>query len=939
MISDKDHMVSPHAATVDATAARDDLVGATLGHYRIVSRLGQGGMGVVYRAEDEKLRRTVALKVLPDAGDAERRQRFLREARSAAAITHPNVAVVYAVDEALGHVYIAMELVDGENLRAHLNWGQLDAVTRKGLAEQIARGLAAAHEKGIVHRDLKPENIMITPAGAVKLLDFGLAKPGGAPSSGQMEAALARTETVVTSDEGRIMGTPEYMSPEQAMGEPLDVRSDVFSLGIVLYEMLSGTRPFAGSSTGAVLVAIARDPAPPLRQRAPDVDEATAAVVMRCLGKAPGDRFGNAAEVATALSGQTSPRATTQSRTDVQPLMRSRSIPPRPARGPAAALFVGAVAVLGLGSWWLATRGPRAVAPAATPTNSSALAAPSGSSRPTLHARRMMQSTVGSLLQGEALSPDGSQLVFSDTDGVWVQPVTGGSPRPLSVPRLDGGLAPAISFLPDGRHVFVAATSHLWIAPLDGGAAQRLPDRGEASNYQLSPDGTQLAIVRDRAISIAPLDGSTPARTVAAVSDSFQALPNVQFSPDGTHVAYIDESGTKQAIFVARSDGGGSTKALDGMSGLWMGYSPALAWPEPDRIVFGAKTGAGTCAVREITVDGDGHATAAPVDLWTTRTDVLYGLVPVRERMAVITANAETGVYLARLTPDGLPVATRRLWKDRRNQGSMPYWMRDGRIAFVSRRDGPPAIYAQRLDEAEPTLVVSPPLATVAQPLQAALRTGELLYERSTEGESGAGVRLFSMVPGAGERALDLQAKSSIGQKSSTYYPLEVRCGAGESSRCVAARWSGSSLVLFRVDLGGGGDSSPPFATIDCPTPDLDVAPDGKLVALACNEDRVRVVTVADGSVRTFTTLPKVSKIQSVSFTPDGRSLVVSGIMGEKATYLMLEVALDGHGHVVLSSNSSWYGSHSISPDGKTLAWYQTDYDSEIWVLEPGGPL
>jgi serine/threonine-protein kinase len=304
LTTDDDKQVSPIAQTVDATAALDPLVGTTLGHYRIVARLGAGGMGVVYRAEDEKLRRTVALKVLPDTtGNEERRQRFLREARSAAAITHPNVAVVYAVDEADGRIYIAMELVKGENLRQRLERGRLDLATAKDLAVQIARGLAAAHEEGIVHRDLKPENVMITSAGQVKLLDFGLAKAGAAPASGKTAAELAMTETVVTSDEGRIMGTPEYMSPEQALGEPLDVRSDVFSLGIVMYEMLSGARPFGGTTTGAILVAIARDVAPPLRTRAPGVDEGTAAIVMRCLEKRREARFANGGELEAALTG------------------------------------------------------------------------------------------------------------------------------------------------------------------------------------------------------------------------------------------------------------------------------------------------------------------------------------------------------------------------------------------------------------------------------------------------------------------------------------------------------------------------------------------------------------------------------------------------------------------------------------------------------------
>jgi len=289
---------------------------ARVAHFRILGTLGKGGMGVVYRAEDEKLRREVAIKLLQDAGSDERRQRFLREARSAAAVTHPNVAVVHAVDEVDGRIYIAMELVDGENLRDRLDRGRLDVAVARDLAEQIARGLAAAHDKGIVHRDLKPENVMITQAGVVKLLDFGLAKTGAMrPESGKTEAGLAKTETLVTSGEGRVMGTPAYMSPEQAAGKALDVRSDVFSFGIVLYEMLSGVRPFGGESTAAVLAAVLRDEPAPLQTTA-GVDAATVAVVMRCLAKEPGERFDSAVEVAAALVPQAPTKTKTNTKTN-----------------------------------------------------------------------------------------------------------------------------------------------------------------------------------------------------------------------------------------------------------------------------------------------------------------------------------------------------------------------------------------------------------------------------------------------------------------------------------------------------------------------------------------------------------------------------------------------------------------------------------------------
>jgi len=339
-----------------------------IAQFRIVGVLGRGGMGVVYRAQDESLRRDVALKVLPDAGDGERRQRFLREARSAAGITHPNVAVVHQVGEDAGRVYIAMELVAGESLRERLQRGPLEPAIALDVASQIARGLAAAHERGIVHRDLKPENVMITPDGVVKLLDFGLAKAGADRKLERgTEAALAETEMLVTSDQGRIMGTPEYMSPEQATGEALDVRSDVFSYGVVLYEMLAGARPFAGASTGAVLVAIARDAHRPLRERAPHVEERIAAIVETCLAKRPEERFANAGEVLAALGGQRSPRATTASRTDVAPVASNRpqGVSAKPVRAALAALVI--LALLAAGARWVLSRG---AAPSASSTPS-----------------------------------------------------------------------------------------------------------------------------------------------------------------------------------------------------------------------------------------------------------------------------------------------------------------------------------------------------------------------------------------------------------------------------------------------------------------------------------------------------------------------------------------------------------------------------------------
>jgi serine/threonine-protein kinase len=342
-------------------------------------------MGVVYRAEDESLRRTVALKLLPDTGNQEKRQRFVREARSAAAVTHPNVAAIHQIGEGDGRIYIAMELVDGENLRARMDRGPLDLATARDLAGQIASGLAAAHDKGIVHRDLKPENVMITRAGVVKLLDFGLAKSAFELTVGTAsEPALADADRFETADAGNILGTPDYMSPEQALGEKVDVRSDVFSFGILFYEMLCGTRPFrpyTGSNAPATLIAIARDPVPPIRDRAPGVDDDTAAIVTRCLAKAPVDRYASASEIAAALGARRPPpppptpmptpmppRPATRAESEALTLSSPEHRPTEPPRRakPWLAGVALAVVVLGAGAWWSVTRTPPPPAPVAT---------------------------------------------------------------------------------------------------------------------------------------------------------------------------------------------------------------------------------------------------------------------------------------------------------------------------------------------------------------------------------------------------------------------------------------------------------------------------------------------------------------------------------------------------------------------------------------------
>jgi tRNA A-37 threonylcarbamoyl transferase component Bud32 len=270
------------------------MIGQTIKHYVVEEKLGQGGMGVVYRARDTHLNRAVALKVLSRevTGDSERRRRFLREAQSAAAVTHPAIAQIYDVDEVDGVIFIAMELVEGRTVRHTVGAGDLDLLGAVDIALQVASGLAKAHEAGIVHRDIKSDNVMVTPDGHAKLLDFGLAKlVAPDPDSPASDEMVTRGVSSAPTQLGTVLGTIAYMSPEQARGRSVDQRSDIFSMGVMIYEMSTGTMPFEGTSPVDTMHAIAFDEARPVTQIRPGLPPDLQRVVSRCLRKRPEDRY------------------------------------------------------------------------------------------------------------------------------------------------------------------------------------------------------------------------------------------------------------------------------------------------------------------------------------------------------------------------------------------------------------------------------------------------------------------------------------------------------------------------------------------------------------------------------------------------------------------------------------------------------------------------
>jgi Tol biopolymer transport system component len=719
------------------------VTGTVLGPYRILEKLGEGGMGEVYRAHDTRLDRDVAIKVLQTsvASDADRLHRFAQEARAASALNHPNILTVHDVGTHERAPYLVTELLEGKDLRTLMNDGSLSEQRAVDLALQIASALAAAHEKGIVHRDLKPENVFVTSDHRVKILDFGLAKLGMATSG--LLTADAATRGPITAP-GVVMGTVGYMSPEQVRGLEADQRSDIFSFGVILYELLSGHRAFARDTAAETLTAVLKEEPPDLTDASRAIHPALDGIVRRCLEKAPSARFQSAHDLGFSLRTLQALSGTKFGAPEPATVQPTTPVSPVGSRSRERALWAAACLLLVLATFAImrARSGPGPVASA--PLLRLALQPPKVAG-------------VGTL----AVSPDGQWLAFTATTGartqLWVRGLAEGTAR--VVPNTDGANLPFWS--PDSRFIGFFAGGQLRKVDVAGGAPVTLADVGVSTGGTWNRDGLILfGSLGGAGLSSVPAAGGTVVPVMRPEIDrGVSDYVNPAFLPDGRHFLFNVFSGQRDSrgVFLASLDAPDRRRILDeqtnaihvatgvGTGGhLLFGREGALM-AQPFNLDTRELTGEAVVIADSVGTNSDGTATTNSFrfNFSASSTGILaFDDTPARQRSQLIWSDRDGGnrrpvdgmidVSMARLSPDGRRLAVARyvvasgnsdIWvadADGRSATRLtfdpgndifPVWSPDGRrLVWSSNRDGVYHIFGKAADgSGQDTPIVTTP--------------------------------------------------------------------------------------------------------------------------------------------------------------------------------------------------------------------------------------
>jgi Tol biopolymer transport system component len=864
--------------------------GTKLGPYEIVSLLGAGGMGEVYRARDSRLRRDVAIKVLPQALslDADRMRRFEQEALATAALNHPNILAVFDIGTSEGSPYVVSELLEGETLRERLRTGAIPVRKTLDYAMQIAHGLAAAHEKGIIHRDLKPDNLFLTKDGRLKILDFGLAKltqpdPG---LSSHTSMPTATHGTPHGTEAGLVMGTAGYMSPEQVRGMALDQRSDIFSFGAILYEMLSGKRAFHGDTPADTMSAILKEDPPELNETNRNVSPALERIVQHCLEKNPESRFHSASDIAfdlehlSGLSGSAARVATAGVGSGDVHWRRKLWI------GLAAGLVIAA-AVYGLG-WW--TGKGSATAPLVEYQQITFRTGRIGNARFTPD---------GSIVYSAWWEGDENQLYMSRTDDPGSRELGIKDAELLSISK-NGEMAIRLNTQNHGGY---ARSGTLARVPLSGGTPREVLDN--VGDADFSANGDSMAITR-----YVPENNhwhlEYPIGKV--LLDSINWMSHPKISPDGKWIAFADHENPggddEGSLAVIGADGQEQERKL---SSGWTSLQGIIWSPAGDEIWFTSTNTGQAANPRAVTLSAKLRTiTNVPGGVW---------LQDLRNGTVLAVAN-HTRLGIRGVAPGG---------KEERELG----WFGWSELRDISR-DGRKIVFDEEGDGGGPNYTVflrdtdgSPPARIGEGDSMAISPDGKWVITKPAKGGP------LSLVPtGTGEaRQLTHDAVSYGGAR---FFP------------------DGKRLLAYGIEAGHGGrdylidlnsgDSKPI-------TPEgvggTQISPDGKSIALRGPEGKRGIWSLESGE---FHPIPGLeSGYGIIGWTPDGESVYVAsiprGAMAAKSVAVSRVNVQTGKmepwktfGEETGSGVSSVVAPH-LSSDGTAYAYLYVRVLSEAYVV------
>ncbi len=911
------------------------LVGKKVSHYRVLEVIGGGGMGLVYKAEDVKLGRRVALKFLPEelVTDSLTLQRFEREAQTASSLNHPNICTIYEIEEYEGQPFIVMELLEGETLRDRLAGGEgpLPLEELLDIALQVSDGLQAAHERGIIHRDIKPANIFITSKGVCKILDFGLAKLLEMDEDEQSTATPAQAEvrddlkppafrraeqnpSLVSSGlhpaadphltrTGSAMGTAGYMSPEQVRGEKLDARSDVFSFGLVLYEMATGQKTFSGETAAVVHEAILHQPQIPVHGLNSQLPPKLETIINKALEKDRQARYQSAVEMRTDLKA-VHPDA-------VSGVQKPRRYGWMMLFG---AVLVIALVGLGWGRHWF--KGQQ-VAPGKK-----------------LSERRLTHNPSENRLIGAGISPDGKYLAYTDSKGLHLSVIETGESHDVPLPEELRTHLWDVVWFPDGEKFLLTADSDaegytIWVTSVFGGAPRKLQSHSWPGPV-VSPQGSLIAFLseHEREIWVMGANGENPHRILSGENDTYAALA---WSPSDQRLAYIRAGRQAGGSIETVSLEGEPPSEVISDPQLTNSDGPGLAWASDGRIIF--VTGGGSWAenLREIIADpqtGKPSGGATKITNWEEDGGSLPTVSREGNRLAVVKTHVRDDVYVAELKDGGTHMAAPTRLTVSESRDFLTGWMRDNKtVLFSSDRLGRRQIFRQQMgqDSAEPLIM------------------GPDDQDHAELSPDGRWILYWSFAPGGDKPPTTKRLMRFPVSGGSPEQVLEARmddadvfrCPVRPASSCVFSHWEQGRLNFYALDPVQGRGKELARTKLGLPADyDWRVSPEASRIALSSPDqlpEQVRILDLRNGTEHNLP-LPHGWRIWHLSWTADGEALFASG---RSPAYFIARIELDGKTRVLVNRRINQLLDFPYpSPDGRHLAFIQQTFESNAWLLE-----